>query len=131
MRAPRRPTASREKYFHHPLTISATNHGQFLLEQLRGEFFVGLSKEGFLELEFANCAILQSYTSNTIILRLQSLHRVVAERAIKQDTTRPMQNVLVWEEIKLAPPAWKRRVSQNQAGGDSEGKAPLRRLRGC
>jgi glycosyltransferase involved in cell wall biosynthesis len=39
--------------FRHPSTISATNHGQFLAEQARGELFVGLSDDDFLEPEFA------------------------------------------------------------------------------
>lgn len=39
--------------FRHPLTMPATKHGQFLVEQARGEFFVGLSDDDFLEPEFA------------------------------------------------------------------------------
>jgi len=39
--------------FRHPATIPATKHGQFLVEQARGEFFVGLSDDDFLEPEFA------------------------------------------------------------------------------
>lgn len=39
--------------FRHPSTIPATNHGQFLVEQARGEFFVGLSDDDYLEPEFA------------------------------------------------------------------------------
>jgi glycosyltransferase involved in cell wall biosynthesis len=39
--------------FRHPATIHATKHGQFLVEQARGEFFVGLSDDDFLEPEFA------------------------------------------------------------------------------
>jgi glycosyltransferase involved in cell wall biosynthesis len=39
--------------FHHPSTMPATKHGQFLVEQAQGEFFVGLSDDDFLEPEFA------------------------------------------------------------------------------
>lgn len=39
--------------FRHSSTIPATQHGQFLIEQARGEFFVGLSDDDFLEPEFA------------------------------------------------------------------------------
>jgi glycosyltransferase involved in cell wall biosynthesis len=39
--------------FCHPSTMSATKHGQFLVEQAHGEFFVGLSDDDFLEPEFA------------------------------------------------------------------------------
>jgi len=39
--------------FRHPITISAARHGQFLIEQARGEFFLGLSDDDFLEPEFA------------------------------------------------------------------------------
>jgi glycosyltransferase involved in cell wall biosynthesis len=39
--------------FRHPSTMPATKHGQFLIEQARGEFFVGLSDDDFLEPEFA------------------------------------------------------------------------------
>jgi glycosyltransferase involved in cell wall biosynthesis len=39
--------------FRHPATIPATKHGQFLVEQARGEFFLGLSDDDFLEPEFA------------------------------------------------------------------------------
>ena len=39
--------------FRHPSTISATKHGRFLVEQAKGEFFVGLSDDDFLEPEFA------------------------------------------------------------------------------
>jgi len=39
--------------FRHTATIPATKHGQFLVEQARGEFFVGLSDDDFLEPEFA------------------------------------------------------------------------------
>jgi len=39
--------------YRHPSTMPATKHGQFLVEQARGEFFVGLSDDDFLEPEFA------------------------------------------------------------------------------
>jgi len=39
--------------FRHPATMPATKHGQFLVEQAHGEFFVGLSDDDFLEPEFA------------------------------------------------------------------------------
>jgi glycosyltransferase involved in cell wall biosynthesis len=39
--------------FRHPSTMPATKHGQFLIEQAQGEFFVGLSDDDFLEPEFA------------------------------------------------------------------------------
>ncbi len=39
--------------FRHPSTMSAAKHGQFLIEQARGEFFLGLSDDDFLEPEFA------------------------------------------------------------------------------
>lgn len=39
--------------FRHPSTISAGKHGQFLFEQAKGEFFLGLSDDDYLEPEFA------------------------------------------------------------------------------
>lgn len=39
--------------FRHPSTMSAARHGQFLMDQARGEFFLGLSDDDFLEPEFA------------------------------------------------------------------------------
>ncbi|MGB7332926.1 MAG: glycosyltransferase family A protein, partial [Terriglobales bacterium] len=39
--------------FRHPSTMPATKHGQFLIEQSLGEFFVGLSDDDFLEPDFA------------------------------------------------------------------------------
>jgi glycosyltransferase involved in cell wall biosynthesis len=39
--------------FRHASTMPATKHGQFLIEQARGEFFVGLSDDDFLEPGFA------------------------------------------------------------------------------
>ncbi|MGA7294141.1 MAG: glycosyltransferase family A protein [Terriglobales bacterium] len=39
--------------FHHPSTMPATRHGQFLIEQAKGEFFIGLSDDDFLEPGFA------------------------------------------------------------------------------
>jgi glycosyltransferase involved in cell wall biosynthesis len=39
--------------FRHTSTIPASNHGRFLVEQSRGEFFLGLSDDDFLEPEFA------------------------------------------------------------------------------
>jgi glycosyltransferase involved in cell wall biosynthesis len=39
--------------FRHSSTMSAARHGQFLMEQARGEFFLGLSDDDFLEPEFA------------------------------------------------------------------------------
>ncbi len=41
------------RIFHHPSTMPATKHGQFLIEQAQGEFFVGLSDDDFLEPGFA------------------------------------------------------------------------------
>jgi hypothetical protein len=49
---------------------------------------------------------------------------MVAEMAIKRGTPRSMQDVIVWKWIKPTPPARKRRVGQNRAGSDSEGKTP-------
>lgn len=43
----------RLRTFRHSSTMPATKHGQFLLEQARGEFFLGLSDDDFLEPEFA------------------------------------------------------------------------------
>jgi glycosyltransferase involved in cell wall biosynthesis len=39
--------------FRHATTMSAPKHGTFLMEQARGEFFLGLSDDDFLEPEFA------------------------------------------------------------------------------
>jgi len=39
--------------FRHPVTISAAKHGEFLIAQGRGEFFLGLSDDDYLEPEFA------------------------------------------------------------------------------
>jgi len=39
--------------FRHPVTMNAARHGQFLMEQAHGEFFLGLSDDDFLEPEFA------------------------------------------------------------------------------
>jgi glycosyltransferase involved in cell wall biosynthesis len=39
--------------FRHPATINAARHGQFLMEQAQGEFFLGLSDDDFLEPQFA------------------------------------------------------------------------------
>jgi len=43
----------RLRTFRHPTTISAAQHGRFLMEQARGEFFLGLSDDDFLEPDFA------------------------------------------------------------------------------
>ncbi len=43
----------RLRTFRHASTMSAARHGQFLMEQARGEFFLGLSDDDFLEPEFA------------------------------------------------------------------------------
>ena len=39
--------------FRHPSTMPATKHGQFLVEQAHGEFFLGLSDDDFVEPDFA------------------------------------------------------------------------------
>jgi glycosyltransferase involved in cell wall biosynthesis len=39
--------------FRHASTMSAAKHGQFLMEQARGEFFLGLSDDDYLEPDFA------------------------------------------------------------------------------
>jgi GT2 family glycosyltransferase len=39
--------------FRHPTTMDAARHGQFLIEQARGEYFLGLSDDDYLEPEFA------------------------------------------------------------------------------
>jgi hypothetical protein len=39
--------------FRHPRTMSAGKHGRFLIEQAKGEFFLGLSDDDFLEPDFA------------------------------------------------------------------------------
>jgi glycosyltransferase involved in cell wall biosynthesis len=41
------------RIFRHEVTRSAAKHGQFLFEQARGEFFLGLSDDDFLEPEFS------------------------------------------------------------------------------
>ncbi len=41
------------RLFRHASTMPATKHGQFLVERARGEFFLGLSDDDFLEPEFA------------------------------------------------------------------------------
>jgi Glycosyl transferase family 2 len=43
----------RLRTFRHERTMPAGKHGQFLMEQARGEFFLGLSDDDFLEPEFA------------------------------------------------------------------------------
>src|SRR5580704_8361224 len=48
-----RGNESRLRTFRHASTMPATIHGQFLVEQARGEFFLGLSDDDFLEPEFA------------------------------------------------------------------------------
>jgi len=40
--------------FRHPVTINAARHGQFLMEQAQGDFFLGLSDDDFLEPGFAS-----------------------------------------------------------------------------
>jgi hypothetical protein len=40
--------------FRHPETINAARHGQFLMEQAQGDFFLGLSDDDFLEPGFAS-----------------------------------------------------------------------------
>jgi glycosyltransferase involved in cell wall biosynthesis len=44
---------SRLRKFHHERTISVQEHGNFLVEQARGEYFVGLSDDDWLEPDFA------------------------------------------------------------------------------
>jgi glycosyltransferase involved in cell wall biosynthesis len=39
--------------FRHEKTVNAARHGQFLMEQAHGEYFLGLSDDDFLEPEFA------------------------------------------------------------------------------
>ena len=39
--------------FRHSSTMSAARHGEFLIQQARGEFFLGLSDDDFLEPDFA------------------------------------------------------------------------------
>src|SRR5689334_4149682 len=41
------------RIFRHESTTSAAAHGQFLIEQSRGEFFLGLSDDDYLEPGFA------------------------------------------------------------------------------
>ena len=43
----------RLRTFRRATTVSAAEHGNFLLQQARGEFFLGLSDDDFLEPEFA------------------------------------------------------------------------------
>ena len=43
----------RFRTYRHPSTMPATNHGQFLIEHARGEFFLGLSDDDFIEPAFA------------------------------------------------------------------------------
>lgn len=43
----------RLRKFHHPQTISAQDHGNFLIGHARGEYFVGLSDDDWLEPAFA------------------------------------------------------------------------------
>lgn len=43
----------RLRIFHRDATIPACQHGNFLLDQARGEFFLGLSDDDFIEPEFA------------------------------------------------------------------------------
>jgi glycosyltransferase involved in cell wall biosynthesis len=43
----------RLRTFRHTSTMPATNHGQFLIEHARGEFFLGLSDDDFIEPAFA------------------------------------------------------------------------------
>lgn len=40
--------------FRHETTMSAARHGEFLINQARGEFFLGLSDDDYLEPEFAD-----------------------------------------------------------------------------
>jgi glycosyltransferase involved in cell wall biosynthesis len=48
-----RYTARGLRTFRHPSTMNAARHGQFLMEQARGENFLGLSDDDFIEPEFA------------------------------------------------------------------------------
>jgi len=48
-----RYAGSRLRAFRHAATMSAAKHGRFLMEQAKGEFFLGLSDDDFLEPEFA------------------------------------------------------------------------------
>jgi len=43
----------RLRVFHRDVTIPATDHGNFLLDQARGEFFLGLSDDDWIEPDFA------------------------------------------------------------------------------
>lgn len=43
----------RLRIFHRDITIPACQHGNFLLEQARGEFFLGLSDDDYIEPDFA------------------------------------------------------------------------------
>lgn len=45
--------APRLRVFHRDVTIPATDHGNFLLDEARGEFFLGLSDDDWIEPEFA------------------------------------------------------------------------------
>jgi glycosyltransferase involved in cell wall biosynthesis len=49
-----RGDGNRLRTFRHASTMPATKHGQFLVEQARGEFFLGLSDDDFLEPEFVS-----------------------------------------------------------------------------
>jgi glycosyltransferase involved in cell wall biosynthesis len=49
--------APRLRILHRETTIPATDHGTFLVEQARGEFFVGLSDDDWLLPEFAERAV--------------------------------------------------------------------------
>jgi glycosyltransferase involved in cell wall biosynthesis len=44
----------RLRFFHRTETISAAMHGNFLIEQSRGKYFLGLSDDDYLEPEFAS-----------------------------------------------------------------------------
>jgi len=48
-----RYAGTRLRTFRHASTMSAAKHGRFLMEQAKGEFFLGLSDDDFLEPEFA------------------------------------------------------------------------------
>jgi glycosyltransferase involved in cell wall biosynthesis len=47
------PGNHRLRTFRHSTTIPATKHGQFLIDQAQGEFFLGLSDDDFIEPDFA------------------------------------------------------------------------------
>lgn len=50
-------THPRLRKFHHPQTIPVQDHGNFLVAQARGEYFVGLSDDDWLEPDFAAAVI--------------------------------------------------------------------------